>query len=65
MSSLLQVNDEEHAKFNAWYSEHKKTCYGSYDDVQVRFSSTGIGTRIQVVCPHCVETVDITDYTSW
>jgi len=61
----LTVSETEQATFNAWYEEHRKRCSGGFDDISVRLTGTGIGTRVRVTCNHCSEEQDITDYASW
>lgn len=57
------LDDDEKAKFDAWESEHYKTCKlqpGTAGDLHsFRLCPTGIGTFISVKCP-CGASEDLT-----
>jgi hypothetical protein len=61
----IQPNDTEQKTFDAWYSEHIKTCYKDHNQINLKIVCSGIGNMFVVQCPICNVEKDITDYTCW
>lgn len=67
--SLLIMSDDELAAARAFKNKHYESC--SPKNIKTSetwiytLSGTGIGTVIQITCPYCKKSEDITDISSW
>ena len=60
------MNEVESIRFYDWHKTHRETCPIIKDGFfQTRYTSTSLGTKVEVVCGQCGKSKDITDYKSW
>lgn len=62
--SLLQLADKEKERLEQFRETHYQKCKNS-GTYLYKITGTGIGNAIEVTCPVCSETLDITDEESW
>ena len=66
--ALLLMSDDEIAAAAEFKKKHYEKCYPKAKVTSswiYRLSGTGIGTVIEITCPYCKESADITDISSW
>lgn len=64
MRSLLVLSKKEYDSDVAFRLEHYHKCSADTGFLY-RLTNPGIGTAIEITCPKCHETIDITDYDTW
>jgi hypothetical protein len=57
----FRVSDVERKSIAAFVKKH----HGPALDFTLRFTATGIGTKIVVKCQGCGKEADVSDYESW
>jgi len=62
MTKIIKLTTEETAKFKQFQKKHFKKCNSV---VKLVISQSGIGQVVEVVCPMCNKTKNITDYSVW
>jgi len=60
----LSLNELETKRYYAWTNRHYKACKPKGGWV-VKFTLTGLGNGIDVICPKCKKAKDLTDYSCW
>ena len=60
----FDLNETETRRYNLWTNRHYKACKTRGGWV-VKFTLTGIGNGIDVICTKCKKSKDLTDYKSW
>lgn len=69
--SLLILSDKELKSINEFRERHYKECALPYHNKTkgntyiYTLTGTGIGTIIEITCPICGATLDVTDISSW
>lgn len=63
-SSLHDFIGKEGEQYIKFRNKHYKKCNNGHDYI-VRLKSSGIGESIEVTCPRCGETKNITDISKW
>jgi hypothetical protein len=58
------VSDVERKRLAAFAQKHPYG-HGPAMDFTLRFTATGVGTRLIVRCQGCNEEADVSDYESW
>ena len=61
-NSIYTMNEEEEFKYNEFSKGHYDSCKGN---VKIIITHTGIGSAIEVMCPKCGTTENITNYDNW
>ena len=59
------LSDRERERLDFFVNEHPYSCGRGRDDFTLRFTSTGIGTRVVVKCKGCGKKEDVSEYESW
>ena len=62
--NLDEVEQERADKFQKWHKRHKKKDESSAP-FSYRFTSTGIGVAVSIICPYCGKEKDITNIDCW
>lgn len=63
-NALYIMSDKEAKAVKEFREKHYLCCHNS-STYSYTLSGTGIGTTIQITCPICNTTIDITDVESW
>ena len=61
----FRLSDKEYERYSKFCKKHSK-CFrkkGKY--IRITFIPCGIGNGVEVTCPNCGKTKEITDYKSW
>ena len=67
-NSLLMLSGTERESIDAFKDEHYQRHKGdrrSGSSYIYKLTGTGVGTCIEITCPLCGETKDVTDISSW
>ena len=62
--ALFMLSDIELDRLNAFKQRHRK-CGKTDSTWDYKFYHTELGTAVEVVCPGCKRSLDITDYSRW
>lgn len=63
-NALYIMSDKEAEAVKEFREKHYQSCHNSSTYLYT-LSGTGIGTAIEITCPICNTTIDITDVESW
>ena len=61
------LTNKEELKAKNFIKKHKKTCNKKQQNLpfSYKFTPTGIGIGIEIICPYCNNIENITDYNCW
>lgn len=62
--SLCQLTDKELASIKTFRAKHYASCKNG-NKYQFELTGTGVGEAIDIRCPICGESENITDYDAW
>ena len=62
-NSLIVLSDKQKEQVKEFKNKHHHDCKSNY--VKYILSPTELGTGVDIICPVCGETLDITDYDLW
>lgn len=63
--NFFDMNEVEVTKANDFIKKHPYSCGKGKSDFRVRYTATGVGTKIVVKCMGCKAKLDVSDYASW
>ena len=62
--SLHRLSEKEWISYQRFRTQHYKSCHNG-STFYCKLTATGIGEGVEVICPICGATQDITDTESW
>jgi len=63
-TASFALSPEESKRAKTWCKQHGKRHQGRHNSWTYRFTCTGVGTKVEVVCS-CGAEKDVTDYEQW